>query len=303
MISITIGITTRDRPRSLHRCLRSIIEVLGPSHEILIFDDASVEPASDQIANADVGLTPRILRDENRIGYIAGRNEIVRQATHDYVLLLDDDTVLLSAEAVLQAIGVIEGDETVAAIAFAQAEGDGRPWNERMQPGRGQTPCYVPSFIGFAHLLRRRVFLDLGGYRADFDFYGEEKDYCVRLLAAGHHVVYLPHALIAHVPDAGGRDARRYVRHVIRNDCLTSLYNEPWPLAAVSIPIRLWRFRRMAAGIPGGDPGGLSWVLSKLWRARWDVRHGRRAVPWSTIREWRRRARTPVPYGAPRPAA
>jgi GT2 family glycosyltransferase len=161
----------------------------------------------------------------------------------------------------------------------------------------------VPSFIGFAHLLRRRVFVDLGGYRPGFVFYGEEKDYCVRLLAAGHDVVYLPQALIAHVPDPGGRDARRYVRHVIRNDCLTSLYNEPWPLAAVSIPVRLWRFRRMAAGIPGGDPGGLAWVVSGLWNARSEVRRGRRAVPWSTVREWRRRARTSVPYGAPGHAA
>jgi hypothetical protein len=44
------------------------------------------------------------------------------------------------------------------------------PWHEGMQPGRGRVPSYVASFIGFAHLLRRSVFLSLGGYRANFVF-------------------------------------------------------------------------------------------------------------------------------------
>jgi GT2 family glycosyltransferase len=299
VIPITIGITTRDRPESLRRCLRSIAEVLGTSHEVLVFDDASDGPAEQQLTGHGRGLQLRILRDERRIGYIAGRNELVRQASHALVLLLDDDTILLEASAVARAIAVLDADATVAAIAFAQAEGDGRPWNERMQPGRWRSPCYVPSYIGFAHLLRRSVFLSLGGYRTDFVFYGEEKDYCLRLLAENYHVVYLPDARIAHVPDAGGRDHRRYVRHVIRNDCLASFYNEPWPLAVVSLPVRLLRFRRMAAGIPGGDPEGLQWILSKLWSARADIRRGRRAVSWSTIREWRRRVRTLVPYQRP----
>ncbi len=301
MIPITIGITTRDRPHALRRCLHSIAAVLGAGHEILIFDDASDEPVETQLPDDRWGLDARVIRDDRRVGYIVGRNAMVAQARHPLVLLLDDDAMLLGADAVSRACGVLEHDPGVAAIAFAQAEGDGRPWHERMQPGRGQAPSRVPSFIGFAHLLRRDVFLALGGYRASFVFYGEEKDYCLRLLSAGHHVVYLPDARIAHVPDAGGRDERRYVRYVIRNDCLSSLYNEPWPMVVVGLAVRLGRFRRMAAGITGGDPQGLRWVLAELRRAGPDIRRGRRPVRWSTIREWRRRARLVVLYHAPAP--
>ncbi len=92
----------------------------------------------------------------------------------------------------------------------------------------------------------------------------------------------------------GGRSATRYVRFVIRNDCLYSLYNEPWPLVAVSLPIRLWRYRRMAGR--DAEPGGLRWILGELRRSLPDVRRERRAVSWATIREWRRLARTATPY-------
>jgi GT2 family glycosyltransferase len=295
MTPITVAITTRNRPDALRRCLASIADALGDRAEVLVFDDASEVPASSQNA-APGGQDVRFIRDERGVGYIAGRNDLVRSASHDLVLLLDDDAVLLSRSAIDRACGVMSGDPRVAAVAFAQAEQDGRPWPEPMQPGRGAAAACVPSFIGFAHLLRRSVFIELGGYRADFVFYGEEKDYCLRLLEAGYHVVYLPDARIAHVVDNGGRDQRRYVRYAIRNDCLASLYNEPWPLAAVSLPIRLLRYRRMASSIPGGDVGGVKWILGELRRALPDVRRGRRAVSWHTIREWRRLARTVVAY-------
>ena len=295
MTPISIGITTRDRRTSLLTCLRSIAATLGHDHEVMVFDDASEVPAASQIAGVS-GLPPvRVIRDERRSGYIAGRNEMVRQARHEVVLLMDDDAVLLDAGAVQLAAGVLRDDPAVAAIAFAQAERDGRPWPEAMQAGSGRLPAAVPSFIGFAHLLRRSVFLALGGYQERLVFYGEEKEYCLRLLAAGHRVVYLPEALVAHVPDPGGRDPRRYVRYAIRNDCLCSLYNDPWPLAAAGLLVRLRRYRRMASRIPGGDPGGLTWLLRELWTSLPSVRTERRPLTWAQVQEWRRLKQCP-PY-------
>jgi GT2 family glycosyltransferase len=302
MSPLTIGITTRNRPDALRRSVASIRRVLGPSRpglELIVFDDNSDVPASEQLADAATGL--RVIRDERGVGYVAGRNALVSAASHDLVLLLDDDAVLMDASAIERAIAVIERDAGVAAIAFAQAGSDGRPLPDSMQAGKGTVAVKVPSFIGFAHLIRRSIFLERGGYRADFVFYGEEKDYCLRLLEAGYRVVYLPDALIGHVTDRGGRDERRYVRFVIRNDVLQSLYNEPWPLVAVGLPIRLLRYRRMAASIAGGDAGGLRWIVEELRRRLPEVRRRRRPVSWSTIREWRRLSRTIVPYEAGSP--
>lgn len=300
MIGITVGITTRNRPLALERCVRSLARAGAIVDRLLVFDDASDEPVSGLVSRVvPAGLQATVLRDEHHVGNIVGRNRLMRESTTPYVLLLDDDAVVLPGEAITRAIALLDSDTAVAAVAFAQAEADGSAWPAKMQPGRGSTPACVTAFIGFAHLLRREVFLQLGGYRESLVFYGEEKDFCLRLLNSGWRTVYLPDALVAHIPDPAGRSASRYVRFVIRNDCLYSLYNEPWPLAAVSLPVRLLRYRRMTAKDRGAHSGGLTWILRELWRSWPDVRHSRNAVSWSTIREWRRLSRTIVPYRPP----
>jgi GT2 family glycosyltransferase len=298
MLPLTVGITTRNRPLAIERCVRSLA-CLGPLTErVLVFDDASDEPVAAIVAQAAAPrMNVSVIRDERQIGNIAGRNRLVNEAATPYVLLLDDDAVVFRVDAVERAIAVLDGDPNVVAIAFAQGEADGSPWPERMQPGRGQQPSYVAAYIGFAHLLRRDVFVRLGGYRESLVFYGEEKDFCIRALEAGLRIVYLPGAIVGHVPDRGGRSSTRYVRFVIRNDCLYSLYNEPWPLAVLSLPIRLWRYRRMAGD--DAEPGGIRWIFRELRRSLPEIRRDRRAVSWATVRTWRSMSRTPALYRLP----
>ena len=297
MRPLTIGITTRNRPAALERCIRALARLGRVSPRVIVFDDASECPVGRLVQSAGANLDVRVIRDDHASGYIAGRNRLVREADTPFVLLLDDDAVIFEAAPVERAMRLLDGDDRVAAVAFAQGEADGSPWPARLQPAPAREPVYVPAFIGFAHLLRRETFLRLGGYRERLEFYGEEKDFCIRALDAGHRVVYLPDAVVGHVPDAGGRSASRYVRFVIRNDCLCALFNEPWPLAAVSLPIRLWRYRRMRGR--NRDAGGLQWIAGELARAIADLPRERRAVSWATIWEWRRLARTTVPYIPP----
>jgi GT2 family glycosyltransferase len=300
MSGLSIGITTRHRPEALARLLRSLPVLRELDPQVLIFDDGSEPPAAETLATIEPsGLNVSIIRDDSAPGYIVGRNRLVREATAPLVLLLDDDTVIFGAEPVRRAMGVLQRDPAVAAVGFAQAEADGSPWPEGMQAGRGEAPALVPSFIGFAHLVRRDAFLAHGGYREMLVFYGEEKELCVRWLDAGLHTVYLPDALVGHVTAAGNRSASRYVRYAMRNDCLVSLLSHPLPLALASIPLRLWRYTRMASRIPDGDPGGLRWMISELVRLWPDAWRERRPVSWRTIRRWRHLARHSVPYVAP----
>lgn len=299
MSALTVGITTRHRPLALTRLVRSLDLLMEFSPQVLVFDDGSHPPAAQTIAGLTTHLSIRVIRDETGSAYIAGRNRIVREAVTPYVLLLDDDAVILTPEPIRQAVALLERDPSVAAIGFAQAEADGRPWPEAMQPGRGRVPSLVPAYIGFAHLIRTDIFRAHGGYCELLVFYGEEKELCVRLWNAGLKIVYLPDALIAHVPDRGGRSDSRYVRYAIRNDCLFSILNEPLPLPFVSIPIRLRRYSKMARGVRGGDIGGFRWLLADLFRVFPAAIRLRQAVAWKTMRHWRRLGRNIVPYVAP----
>jgi GT2 family glycosyltransferase len=300
---LAVGVTTRDRPGALARCLRSLTTIAHLSPEVLVFDDASTLPASNTIDGLKLTMPIRVLRDETAPGYIAGRNRIVREATSEAVLLMDDDAALMAGTAIERALTLFESDRHVAAIAFAQADQHGTPWDASMQPGRSTAASYVPSFIGFAHMVRRRVFLEIGGYRESFNFYGEEKDFCLRLIEAGYRTVYLPDALVIHEPDREGRSHQRYLRYVTRNDCLAALYNEPWHRAAWMIPGRLLLYFRMRRAWQIDDPGGWFWIVRELWTHLGSILRDRKPVSADTLAVWKRLRQTPEAYVMPPAAA
>jgi GT2 family glycosyltransferase len=295
-VRLTIGITTRNRPEALRCCLRSLQAAAHLAPEVLVFDDGSSPPAAEQLANVPLPLAARFLRDDAAPGNIVGRNRLMREASAPAILLLDDDAALLTGEPVECALRVFDADRTVAAVAFAQADGQGARWDEAMQPSHGRVPCYVPVFIGFAHVLRRDVFLSVGGYRESFVFYGEEKDLCLRLIDAGHRTVYLPDALVIHEPDQSGRSKQRYLRYVTRNDCLTALYNEPWGRLAWLLPARLALYFRMRRAWRVDDPWGWAWIARELAANAGSIWRERRAVSWETVALWKRLRQAPEPY-------
>jgi len=292
---LTVGITTRNRPESLRRCVESLrhIEHLAP--EILIFDDASEIPVSETLPPQP---RLRVIRDDRGPGNIVGRNALMTEASANLVLLLDDDAALLDGASVERAMAVLLDDSKIAAVAFAQANADGTAWPESLQPGKGQSARYVAAFIGFAHLLNRRIFLMLGGYRESFVFYGEEKEYCLRLLDRGYRVVYLPDARVVHMQDAAGRTPQRYLRYVTRNDCLHAIYNEPIWRAVWLVPARLGLYFKMRSRWRIDDPEGLRWVLSELASNAPTAMRSRKPVSWRTRAAWRRLRDGNAPYVA-----
>jgi GT2 family glycosyltransferase len=293
---LSIGITTRDRPESLRRCLRSLQLVSHLSPEVLVFDDGSVVPVSQQIAGAALPVPVRVIRDDRAPGYIVGRNRLVREASAPIVLLMDDDAALFDNGAIDRGIRLLESDSTLGAIAFAQADAEGTPWDDSMQQRHSRQASLVPSFIGFAHLLRHDVFARVGAYRESFEFYCEEKDFCLRLMDAGYRVVYLPDALVMHQPDPSGRCRQKYLRYLTRNDCLNALYNEPWRRLIWILPAKFALFFRMRRTLQVDDPWGWAWVLRELCGSAGAVMRDRRPVSTATVELWKRLRHAPEPY-------
>ena len=300
---LTVGICTRDRHESLLRCLRSLRFAAETIDQVIVVDDASAVPVEPVVRaalgdDAPPGLT--VVREAERSGVTRGRNRIAAAARTPFILYLDDDAALLSADAVAAGVAVMRADPSVAAVAFAQADAEGRLYPPYAQPSTATRPALVRTFIGFAHLLRREPLLAAGGYREMLEIMGEERELAFRLLDAGHRIVYLPDAPIAHLADPAGRDVRRYLYLSVRNDALAGLLNEPLPVAVGMLPLRLWRYFPMRRHWGGEDPGGFGRIVRALASALPRVRAERRAVRWSTLRAWRALAASP-PYHPPEP--
>ncbi len=145
----------------------------------------------------------------------------------------------------------------------------------------------LPSFFGFAHLLRRAAFMSLGGYRESFEFYGEEKDFCLRLIEAGFRTVYLPDALVIHEPDPGRSQSATLsaLRHPERLP--EALYNEPLSRLVWLLPARLALYFRMRRAWSVDDPWGWAWIVRELW-IHGDRVLRRKPVSRQTVQTWKR---------------
>jgi GT2 family glycosyltransferase len=296
---LTVSITTRNRPAAVERCMRSLASIRDLVDGAIVLDDASAPPLDiarlTQVAD-EVGISLEVLRHDVQIGTAAGKNAIARRARAPYLLSLDDDAFLVGDAAVRQALAVLQNDTRVAAVAFAQSDEHGTLFPASQQPAAAAAACYVPAFIGFGCMIARDRLLEIGGYREAFVIHGEEREICLRWLDRGLNVVYLPDAPVAHLADPSNRDPRAYVRHVMRNDCFASLYNDPFLRAVAVIPYKLWSFTRMRAGLPGGDPGGLGWIVREIVKSAPAILPQRHPVRWRTLREWRRLRAFSPPY-------
>jgi GT2 family glycosyltransferase len=302
-VPLTVGITTRNRLESLRRCLASL-DLLGDwLTEVIVVDDTSDVPVAGSLdLPPSLATKTRVVRQAGSEGYIVGRNTIMRLATTEYVLLLDDDAYLIDTVGMKEALVIMEHDPDVGAIGCAQAEADGSPWPAAMQPAPVSYRCRVAAFIGFAHLLCRRTFHEVGGYQEALHYNGEEKGLCARFLIAGYQVVYMPDVLVAHVPDPSGRSSQRYVRYVIRNDCLFALHHLPWPAACVQLPLRLARYFFMTRGQLVADPWGFGWIVAELARSLPAVFRTRTPMTWANLSRWRQLRRQPPAWPSRGPA-
>ena len=297
---LTVGICTRDRQASLLRCLRSLRHVEGMVERVFVADDASAQPV-EPVIRAELGddaARVTVLRAEAAIGPTAGRNRISREAATPFILYLDDDAALLSGAAIRAGLDVLRADASVAAVAFAQADADGRLYPPGAQPSAATEPALVRTFIGFAHMIRRDALLAAGGYREILQIMGEERELTLRLLDAGFRVVYLPNAPVAHLADPSGRDPRRFLYLTVRNDALSGLLNEPLPVALGMLGPRLLRYFPMRRHWGGEDPGGFRRILRALADSAPRVRRERRPVRWSTLRAWMA-MKGSIPYRGP----
>jgi GT2 family glycosyltransferase len=297
--SLTVGICSRNRPDSLARCLRSLALLEGAVARVIVVDDGS-EPPLEAPVRAELGaaLPARITFVHQDSGLAAGRNRIVRDAATEWVLCLDDDTFITTRAALDRAITLMEADVRVSAIAFAQTDAAGKPWPAGAQPAPVPYPCWVRSFIGYAHLVRRAAFQAVGGFAEYLRNTGEEKELCMRLFAAGGGVVYLPDAGIAHLADSRGRDMRRYLQRTTRNDVLSAVRNDPLPVLAVMIPFRLLGYFRMRKGWKVHDPGGFGALLRAIAAEVPSAVGARSPLPMAVWRRWRRLKFHP-PYRPP----
>jgi glycosyltransferase involved in cell wall biosynthesis len=221
----SIVITTRNRRDDLKNAIVSALaQKLEGGVETIVIDDGSTDGTA-QWVRAEF---PQVAlhRFEESKGLVVRRNEGARLARGEIIFSIDDDAIFTSPHTVKQTLREFDSPR-VGAVAIPYIEPHKSSITQQQAPP-GNIVFIKDAFIGTAHAVRKDLFLSLGGYREFLVHQGEERDFCIRMLAAGC-VVRLGRADVIHHMESPRRDYQRIDFYGRRNDILFAWYNVPWP--------------------------------------------------------------------------
>ena len=251
-----VVIVTKNRLPELRVALRSAI-AQSAKPEVLVVDDGSTDGTAAAVAAEFPSV--RLIAHRDSQGYIARRNEAAASTAASIVFSIDDDAEFTSCHTVEQTLRDFDHSR-IGAVAIPYIEP--HKGNRLLQRAPDASGCWITdSFTGTAHAVRRDLFVNLGGYRAELVHQGEERDYCLRMLAAGYLVRLGTADAIQHY-ESPKRDMRRMDYYGRRNDVLFAWHHVPWPavvphlagttLNAVRSAITAGRWQQMMRGTLSG---------------------------------------------------
>lgn len=244
------------------------------------------------IANGPLNreLQIEVIRNDQNGGYGKAINQGIRASTSDYVLALNDDTVLhpkcleylvaamdsryeigmcapqirLQNSNVLDSTGLlIAPDGSSKQRAHGQLAPDGGP----------PTHALLPS--GCAALYRRAMLDEVGLFEEDFFLYCEDTDLGLRARWKAWECVYVPNAIVQHsYSHSSDRASSMKAYYVERNRILVVFRNFPFYAVLVSpfhTVVRYfwhWHLKSKGQGIAADYNGdeSIASVLFRAWR-------------------------------------
>lgn len=289
--TIGIGISTRDRWADLELTL-SRLESFGLDwcETVLVIDDGSRQPVSQAMRERFPWVT--FERSPESLGYIVQRNRIARMLSTDHYLSLDDDS-FFEAGDVAAAAQWLSKAQTVAAVCFSIIPGDTSPVSSFSFAAR---PSQIRFYIGCAHLVKRGLLLELGGYCEALEHYNEEQQFSLAAARRGYGIYHYPGVIVRHLHSHAGRNHTRAHRLLTRNDLYCAMMYFPFlyliPSVANCLPRQFCNpaHRHYRKSVVAGFLEAML-TLPRIWKYR-------APLSIAQMREWRNH---PHPWGVVKP--
>ena len=217
---VSIVIPTRDQVSRLQKCLDSIFHKTDYSrYEVIVLDNESYDAETlEFLATLKKRERVRVDRVEGAFNYSRLNNRGVELARGSFVLLLNNDVEVINdswliemvsralrpevamvgarlwyPNGTIQHAGVILGAGGIAGHAYVGLR--------RNDPGyfaRAHLPQDLSAVTAACALVKRDVYLQLGGFDENLAVTFNDIDFCLRLREAGYRIVWTPHAELIH---------------------------------------------------------------------------------------------------------
>jgi len=249
---ISIVIPTRDNVMCIRRCVESIESRNDYlEYEIIIVDNGSETGAMRRYLRS---LRHKVIRDDGAFNYSRLINLGARTACGDYLLLLNDDTEIISSESLTALVEQAQRPE-VGAVGGLLLYPDGLIQHAGVVLGVGgvaghahkrtspfgyddlaTSPMVIRNYsavTGACMMVRRDLFAEVGGLNeAALGVSFNDVDLCLRLHRLGFLVVYTPYAVLRHSESATrtlklDQDESAYMWSMWGHEILEDLYYNP----------------------------------------------------------------------------
>jgi GT2 family glycosyltransferase len=218
---VEVIICLRDRPELLARCVDSLLTVSTYERlKLALVDNGSAEPRTHELLTRyQASPRVRIIHDPRPFNFAALNNAAARGSSADAVVFLNNDTELVDPEWVSTLLGEAMRPE-VGAVAPMLLYPDGLVQHAGAalglhgyagHPFAGLSPSRETPFgradggtrnwmavTAACMMVQRSKFEAVGGFDETFVVAGNDVDLCLRLTAAGHRSLCVPHAVVVH---------------------------------------------------------------------------------------------------------
>jgi len=195
----------------LRECLDSLAENLKEiSNEIIIIDNNSKDDSCQFISTNYPKV--KLLSSKINYGFGKGNNEAVKSALGDYLLLINNDTIVL--DSLKPVLDFLKKDVSIGAVGINMLSSE-----KKYLPVAGVFPNYKNMFImkklleitqefsigifsktkyevdwlsGSFLMMRKETYSKINGFDEDYFLYVEDVDFCKRIADLGLKRIFLP---------------------------------------------------------------------------------------------------------------
>lgn len=221
-MKLSIIIISNNRINDLRRCLKSVYNQNFLDFEVIVLNDGSKVPGYSDLQNK---FKKNFIYLENnyKLGSSVSRNLAVQKSNSNYILFLDDDAQLLEKNTLEKSIDIIENDPTIGQLGGVQQNNKGKintfasitGWDGFLDRNKsslnfeGQLKAkdlHIPTSFC---LMKRKLFLEIGGFDPVYFFYDEDVDLSMRVKEKGYELVVVRDIIYQHVSGSSIRTRNR----------------------------------------------------------------------------------------------
>ena len=235
---------------SLELCIHALeLQTCLPA-SIIIVDNSDDLPHDLQST-----LNIELIRPKANLGFAVACNLATRHAQSEHIVFLNADAfprqdwleqLFVYLERYPERVCLSSKQVFYEAPHLLDGTGDsyhpsGLYWRRGYKKPLQPYPEEVFSASGAAMLVKRDVFLELGGFDETFFAYGEDVDFGFRLRLVGHASYYCEDAVVEHVgySSSGGRHSSFSLYYGHRNLVWVFFKNMPFPFLLLFLPLHL----------------------------------------------------------------